>query len=53
MLKLVGIPYVMSETPPAIRLAPPLLGEHTEEILASRLGKSEAAIQQLREDGVI
>jgi formyl-CoA transferase len=53
MLKLVGIPYTMSETSPAIRMAPPLLGQHTDEILSERLGKSAAEIQQLREDGVI
>ncbi len=34
-LKLVGIPIKLSDSPGEIRLPPPRLGEHTEEILAS------------------
>ncbi|MBZ5537956.1 MAG: CoA transferase [Acidobacteriia bacterium] len=34
-LRLVGIPIKLSETPGEIRLPPPRLGEHTEEILSS------------------
>lgn len=34
-LRLVGIPIKLSESPGAIRLPPPRLGEHTEEILSS------------------
>ena len=33
--------------------APPLLGEHTDGVLAARLGMSEAEIAELREKGVI
>jgi glutaryl-CoA transferase len=33
-VRLVGLPYKLSETPAAIRSAPPLLGEHGQEILA-------------------
>ncbi len=36
-----------------IRLPPPLLGEHTEEILAGWLGYDQGTLQQLREEGVI
>ena len=52
-LKLVGMPYKFSVTPAAVRLPPPLLGEHTEEILAAELGLDAAAIAALRVDGVI
>jgi formyl-CoA transferase len=53
MLKMAGIPYELAGTPATVRLPPPLLGEHTAEILSQRLGRSAAQIQQLREDGVI
>ena len=46
----VGFPYVMSETPCEIRLAPPLLGQHNDEILRE-LGYDDAAINQCREAG--
>ena len=52
-LKLVGMPYKFSDTPAAVRLPPPLLGEHTDEILAAELGLDTAAIAALRADGVI
>ncbi len=52
-LKLVGMPYKFSGTPASIRCAPPTLGEHTDEILASELGLDAAAITALREQKVI
>jgi crotonobetainyl-CoA:carnitine CoA-transferase CaiB-like acyl-CoA transferase len=42
-----------SATPLEYRLAPPLLGEHSEEILRGLLGKSEAEIARLRTEGVV
>jgi len=42
----------MSATPATIRTAPPLLGEHTEQVLGE-LGYDAAAIAALREGGVI
>lgn len=51
-LKLVGMPYKLSATPAALRRPPPLLGEHTAEILAE-LGLDSAAIAALHADGVI
>ena len=48
----VGVPFKLGATPATIRTAPPLLGEHSAEILAE-LGYDEAAIDQLRTDGVI
>ncbi|SFM46393.1 CaiB/BaiF CoA transferase family protein [Thermodesulforhabdus norvegica] len=52
IMKLLGIPLYLSDTPGSIRLAPPLLGEHTEEVLQG-LGYSEADIENLRKEGVI
>jgi crotonobetainyl-CoA:carnitine CoA-transferase CaiB-like acyl-CoA transferase len=51
-MKLVGNAVHMSRTPPAIFSPPPVLGEHTEEILNS-LGYDAAALQSLRARGVI
>jgi succinate---hydroxymethylglutarate CoA-transferase len=36
-----------------IRTAPPTLGQHTEEILASLLGKSGDEVRALRQEGVV
>ena len=52
-LKLVGLPYKFSATPAAVRLPPPLLGQHTDEILTAELGLDAAAIAALRADKVI
>jgi crotonobetainyl-CoA:carnitine CoA-transferase CaiB-like acyl-CoA transferase len=52
-LKMVGIPFRMSGTPPSIRRAPPLLGEHTDEVLAGELGLTAARIAQLRAEKII
>ncbi len=52
-LKLIGPPYKFSATPAAVRRPPPMLGEHTEEILREELGLDAAAIAALRRDKVI
>jgi crotonobetainyl-CoA:carnitine CoA-transferase CaiB-like acyl-CoA transferase len=48
----VGIPFELASTPASIRLAPPLLGEHTDEILAEA-GYDASAIANLRALGVV
>lgn len=52
-LRLGGVPIKYSETQPDIRLPPPLLGQHTDEILTDVLGHSPQQIAELREQGVI
>jgi len=47
-----GIPAKLSVTPAAIRSAPPLLGEHTDEILGE-LGYDAAAIGDLHARGIV
>jgi succinate---hydroxymethylglutarate CoA-transferase len=52
-LKLVGMPYKFSATPASVRRPPPILGEHTDEILREELGLDAAAIAALRRERVI
>jgi crotonobetainyl-CoA:carnitine CoA-transferase CaiB-like acyl-CoA transferase len=53
MLPMVASPMRFSGTPLEYRQAPPLLGEHTEEVLRGLLGKSAAEIAALRAEQVI
>jgi len=46
-------PVRLSETPPDYRLPPPLLGQHTDEVLSERLGFDDAKLAALRANGVI
>jgi crotonobetainyl-CoA:carnitine CoA-transferase CaiB-like acyl-CoA transferase len=52
-IALVASPMRFSETPITYDLAPPALGQHTDEILRDTLGMSDVQIAQLREDGVV
>jgi formyl-CoA transferase len=52
-VKLVGSPMKMSATPPQYDMPPPLLGQHTEEVLRELLGESEQQIHLLRDKGVL
>jgi crotonobetainyl-CoA:carnitine CoA-transferase CaiB-like acyl-CoA transferase len=47
-----GIPVRLSGTPPSVRTPPPLLGEHTDEVLRE-LGYSDGEIATLKRDGAI
>lgn len=51
-IKMVNTPVKYSETQPTIRSAPPLLGQHTDEVVAS-LGYSNQQIQDFKKGGVI
>jgi len=48
-----GIPVKFSATPASVRLPPPLLGQHTEEVLASWLGMGDKEIAELKGKQVI
>jgi crotonobetainyl-CoA:carnitine CoA-transferase CaiB-like acyl-CoA transferase len=52
-MSVVGNPLNFSETPIEYNRAPPMLGQHTEEILRELLGLDEAAIHRLAEQKVI
>lgn len=52
-VKLVANPVRLSETPVDYRLAPPMLGEHTDEVLNDMLGLDEPTRAALRRDGII
>ena len=51
-LQLVASPMKLSATPVQLRRPPPLLGQHTEEVLAE-LGLDDAQVQALRAEGVV
>jgi len=50
---LLASPLNIITSPPGLFSPPPLLGEHSDEILRSLLGYDETGIRALREEGVI
>ncbi|HSF82562.1 MAG TPA: CoA transferase [Anaerolineales bacterium] len=52
-IDLPGFPYKMSGTPANLHRPPPMLGEHTEEVLMELLGYSAEKIASLKERKVI
>jgi len=48
-----GIPVKFSATPASVRLTPPLLGQHTNEVLSSWLGINNDEIAVLKGKKVI
>ncbi|HAW45929.1 MAG TPA: CoA transferase [Roseovarius sp.] len=48
-LTLAGIPIRLSETPGTLRHAPPVVGQHTDEVLRDWLGCDETGIRKYRE----
>lgn len=53
MVKLAGSPLKLSRTPARVKQPPPLLGQHTDEVLGQRLGFTAADLVRLREAGAI
>ncbi len=51
-LRLVASPIKLSRTPVGLRYAPPMLGQHTDDVL-KEAGFSEAEVAELRAAGVI
>jgi crotonobetainyl-CoA:carnitine CoA-transferase CaiB-like acyl-CoA transferase len=52
-VRVVANPVRLSATPPDYRRGPPLLGEHTEDVLGELLGLDEEKIAELKAKGVI
>jgi len=52
-IKALGSPLKFSDTPVVTSTAPPLLGQHTEEILSDVLDLESDAIARLKSAGII
>lgn len=52
-IRVTGIPIKLSATPGAVSTPPPVLGEHTAQVLAAWLGLDQQQVAQLRADGVV
>jgi crotonobetainyl-CoA:carnitine CoA-transferase CaiB-like acyl-CoA transferase len=52
-IKMVASPLKIPTAPVEVRLPPPMLGEHTEQILHNLLGYDQKAIEELRMAQVI
>ena len=52
-IKLVNTPVKFSYSEPSIRSPPPLLGQHTNEVLRDMLNMNEDEIQAFRKEGVV
>ena len=52
-VKVIANPVRLSETPPDYRRPPPMLGQHTDEVLTGMLGYDAARLAALRDAGVI
>jgi crotonobetainyl-CoA:carnitine CoA-transferase CaiB-like acyl-CoA transferase len=52
-LRMPAPPLRLSETPPSVRTPPPILGEHTDEVLSQELGYDAERLTTLRQAGAI
>jgi succinate--hydroxymethylglutarate CoA-transferase len=52
-VKMLGIPFRFSDTPPSVRRPPPTLGQHTDEILRDLVKLPDGRIEALRAERVI
>jgi crotonobetainyl-CoA:carnitine CoA-transferase CaiB-like acyl-CoA transferase len=51
--KYVGSPIHLSDAGRSSRRPPPVLGQHTEEVLSERLGLGSGEVAALREQGIV
>ena len=51
-IKTIGCPVKLSQTPARLRTAPPLMGQHTDEVL-KELGYSADEIEAMRKEGIV
>ncbi|WP_027591726.1 CaiB/BaiF CoA-transferase family protein [Pseudomonas sp. RL] len=51
--RMVGSPVKLSDTPVEYKRPAPMLGEHTDEVLSTRLGLSAEALELLKDKGII
>lgn len=52
-IKVISPPVKYSNAEPSIRSPPPLLGEHTDELLQDVVGLSKERIEELKKKGVV
>ncbi|KAI1334928.1 CoA-transferase family III [Xylariaceae sp. FL0016] len=52
-IKMVNTPVKYSESTPSVRMPPPTLGQHTDEVLETILGLDKSTISSLKDKGAI
>ena len=52
-VRVLGVPIKLSHTPGCVRTAPPILGQHTDDILTRDVGLTAAEIGALRASGTV
>ena len=52
-IKMVNTPVKYSESKPGIRTVPPMLGQHTDEVLREVLGLADEDIAALKAEGAV
>ena len=52
-IRMLGIPYSLSDTPASIRTPPPSLGADNDSVLANLLNLSAGQIEECRRDGIV
>ena len=52
-IKALGVPIKLQDTPGAVRVPPPTLGQHTDQILRGDLGYGAEDIERLRQDSAV
>lgn len=53
LVRVLGVPIKLSETPGSVRSAPPMLGQHTDTILRADLGMTDREIAALRDQRAV